>query len=431
MLNCRACGQSLAGTDGCESFENYRIIYCYLTSIEITDNGLQNNPKVCSCCVDKLLEFDRFRQICLEVHENLIHLKNEPTDFLKTELVTIKTEDFIIESLDNDDEYAVNSEADDDDEEDEEDEDDKPLASMVSNDQKAVDTDNNITPKLKKPRAKYGSQKNKKVKEPIPLYQCELCPKTFRVLWRYEGHKRTHAGLKPFACDLCEKSFNKWFNYKMHHKQYHTEDKIRLPCDHPGCELIFTTKLGLQRHQQRMHDPNFKPPEPTPFVCDICGKTFSSNGTLKKHKYIHTPNEMPFMCGQCDKKFTTKYKLKEHTMRHQGVKNHTCPFCGARKTTGHELKMHINQVHAKQRNYSCDHCSTSFGQLSNLNRHVKIVHLGLKPYACQICERAFGKNDHLKRHMKSHDIPKSGAPKGQKRFLHLLAEAAEIPTDTF
>lgn len=68
---------------------------------------------------------------------------------------------------------------------------------------------------------------------------------------------------------------------------------------------------------------------------------------------------MPYSCSICPKKYTTKHKLKEHTMRHDGkwkpfeivtkincriagVKNHICPFCGLRKTTPYELKVHIN-----------------------------------------------------------------------------------------
>ncbi|KXJ71643.1 hypothetical protein RP20_CCG020068 [Aedes albopictus] len=263
--------------------------------------------------------------------------------------------------------------------------------------------------KTRKKRAKYGSVKSEKPKSPLPIYSCDRCPKKFRVILRMEAHKRTHDGLKPFECDLCGKDFCKWNNLKTHHIQKHTDQKISIPCGFEGCDQTFATQQGKKRHYLRTHDPTYVIPEQTAFVCDTCGKTFTTNGALKKHKFIHTPNDMPFVCGLCGKKFPTSHKLKEHTWRHQGIKNHTCSYCGLRKTTMHELKTHINTVHSKTKTFPCDICASEFTNIGNLNRHVRIVHLGMKPYVCHVCDKAFGKGDHLKRHMKSHNLPPSSA----------------------
>lgn len=143
----------------------------------------------------------------------------------------------------------------------------------------------------------------------MQVYECDQCPKKFRVLMRLNAHKRTHEGLKPFVCELCGKDFAKWNNLKTHRIQKHSDNKIAMPC--MECGQTFATKQGLKRHRERNHDPNYVAPEPISFMCDTCGKTFTTNGTLKKHKYIHTPNEMPFVCQICDKKFPTKHKLHE------------------------------------------------------------------------------------------------------------------------
>lgn len=51
-------------------------------------------------------------------------------------------------------------------------------------------------------------------------------------------------------------------------------------------------------------------------------------------------------------------------MRHEGIKNHICSMCGIRKTTPHELKVHMN-YHTREKLWPCDQCQmvlTSVGE---------------------------------------------------------------------
>lgn len=404
MPICRVCGVNLSINTDCKALEDYLQIYSQLTAIRLDEEKDLHEFKVCNICVEKLNDFERFRKVCIQVHRQLLNVKLEQpeNDYDQETTHVVKRE-----PADNEDSQKSDSSglSDDDNAEDDDEDDIKPLMPLVEmNDNTEEDSEQ---AKPKKQRAKYGSLKNQAPKTRIPIYSCDQCPRKFRVMLRLNAHKRTHDGLKPFECEICGKDFAKWNNLKTHHIQKHTESKISIPCEFYGCGQTFATRQGLKRHWLRTHDPNYVVPETTGFVCDTCGKTFTTNGALKKHKFIHTPNEMPFVCIICGKKFPTSHKLKEHTMRHEGIKNHTCSYCGLRKTTMHELKTHINNIHAKGRTYPCDICATEFSNIGNLNRHVKIVHLGLKPYVCQVCERAFGKSDHLKRHMKSHNMSTS------------------------
>ncbi|XP_058465300.1 zinc finger protein 184-like [Malaya genurostris] len=423
---CRTCGQSLLDHDNYESLEKFVDMYYNLTTIQLREREDLNSLKVCTQCATKLQEFDCFRKVCLEIYWRFHDVKCEPPDNENA----FEELEFEAEDLDNTDKVEGIFEEDGDND----DEDDKPLVmlrrvviaeslSIPPNKSMKFEEAESISLKSKRKRAKLHSLKNIiEPREPTQIYRCDRCPRKFRVLLRLNAHKRTHDGLKPFECKLCGKDFAKWNNLKSHHIQKHTDNKIAIPCEHQGCGQTFATRQGLKRHRLRAHDPNYVMPDPKQFVCDSCGKTFSTNGALKKHQYVHTPNEMPFVCGLCGKKFPTSHKLKEHTMRHEGIKNHTCPFCGLRKTTMHELRSHIGNVHSRARSYPCDICSSVFTNIGNLNRHVKIVHLGLKPYSCSICNRSFGKSDHLRRHMKSHKYSSAGSCTVQSDAVEVLVE---------
>lgn len=84
-----------------------------------------------------------------------------------------------------------------------------------------------------------------------------------------------------------------------------------------------------------------------PYVCEICGKRFTTRGNVKAHSVTHTA-EKPFVCHVCGKNFSHKGNLKTHIVsRHMANKpQYECALCGRNFAQAETLNAHIALVHA-------------------------------------------------------------------------------------
>jgi uncharacterized Zn-finger protein len=62
------------------------------------------------------------------------------------------------------------------------------------------------------------------------------------------------------------------------------------------------------------------------FNCQLCSKSFTSEGRLRYHTGKHT-NKKPLSCTQCDKTFSGSSVLRVHLRTHTGEKPHSCSHC--------------------------------------------------------------------------------------------------------
>lgn len=58
-----------------------------------------------------------------------------------------------------------------------------------------------------------------------------------------------------------------------------------------------------------------------PYMCSVCGNTYSTKSYLKEHEVLHTGLK-PYACRFCNKSFAQTSALKIHEKIHTGEKNH-------------------------------------------------------------------------------------------------------------
>jgi uncharacterized Zn-finger protein len=186
------------------------------------------------------------------------------------------------------------------------------------------------------------------------LYQCEICPESFRSQLRLSTHKLMHddpshdqtAAQKANRCDVCFKGFVSRSALSSH-LVTHAEQR---PYKCSSCDLTFKVPSTLRAHVKVVHEKIL------PHKCDICGKGHSRRINLAKHRQVHfgttmTPSNnselevdsvIKHECSRCSKTFdSTNSKspeadLRKHMLRH--IRQY-CALC-------HQLFLNVSLLQA-------------------------------------------------------------------------------------
>ncbi|KFB45562.1 zinc finger protein 62-like protein [Anopheles sinensis] len=139
--------------------------------------------------------------------------------------------------------------------------------------------------------------------------------------------------------------------------------------------------------------------------------------------------EKPFSCDICGRRYQTNASLKTHKLTHQHGKKELCGFCGARFANRGQLKVH-ERVHTGEKPYKCDQCDKAFSYRESLITH-STIHTGVKPFCCSCCGAQFSCVGNLIKHRKlrpkSCGLPEYNptarvAPRPTKRTMPSLSD---------
>jgi uncharacterized Zn-finger protein len=80
-------------------------------------------------------------------------------------------------------------------------------------------------------------------------------------------------------------------------------------------------------------------------TCEDCGLEFKAPHKLFEHRALEHGQGQSFICDMCGKVFTSKALLMSHQKYHKGVKNKKCFKCPSVFTEDKGLRTHLRRVH--------------------------------------------------------------------------------------
>ncbi|KAK3716606.1 hypothetical protein RRG08_039401 [Elysia crispata] len=128
-------------------------------------------------------------------------------------------------------------------------------------------------------------------------------------------------------------------------------DQLWSKCeDTYGCNLCTyktTYRNRVRAHCRSVHmgiPRKYKGNEKGFFVCDKCGKEFTSNRGFRMHTLSKHLNQYPYHCQECSKGFMSVSSHRDHMNMHAGIALQ-CMGCETLFYTEYGLKRHLLRKH--------------------------------------------------------------------------------------
>ncbi|XP_026481471.1 gastrula zinc finger protein XlCGF57.1-like [Ctenocephalides felis] len=221
----------------------------------------------------------------------------------------------------------------------------------------------------------------------VPKWQCPKCQKVYRHRESLQKHLRLECGKDPqFFCSMCPYKSHQKINLQRHalrhikggfKKQGHRELHMSQRCIYQEPSIAsnvlyhFSSELSSKE-----------------WVCENCGKSYSTRGNLARHIKFECGKMPEFQCKLCNKQMHQKGNIIHHLKRSSfsqsryqvwipdppSTEKFPCPHCPKSYRYKGSLLNHMKFECGKEPAFQCHLCDKKMHQKGNLVQHVKSVH---------------------------------------------------------
>ncbi|XP_072901736.1 zinc finger protein 521 isoform X2 [Hemitrygon akajei] len=279
-------------------------------------------------------------------------------------------------------------------------------------------------------------------------HRCIFCGELFGTEVELQCHVTSHS--KKYNCKFCSKAFHAIILLEKHLREKHCVFEGRGPACaangaseplHKEDEEAAATAAELQtilanhREAQSSRDGSEEDLDgaETMYACDICGAAYTMESLLQNHQlrdHNIRPGESAMVrqkaelikgshkCDVCSRTFFSEGGLREHAQTHLGpVKHYMCPICGERFPSLLTLTEH-KVTHSKSLDTgTCRICKMPLQSEEQFLEHCQMhpdLRNSLTGFRCVVCMQTVTSTLELKIHGTFHMQKTGGGPGGQQ-----------------
>lgn len=233
-------------------------------------------------------------------------------------------------------------------------------------------------------------------------YECRQCGKVFSNYANLRRHTTiAHRSAKTYDCAECSKVFTRKELYDHHIQVEHKPSKTMYQC--PQCPKSFVFQANFTYHFRTAHLEKSQ----NGYACDICGKVFVEEASLKIHKGWH---------NRANSRLSTRFILGNQKLPNDTSKDlATTESSETSERPARARKSFPNpplqSTTKPSGDFECQVCNDKFNDVTDLRKHLWDVHCSKgkqeKSFSnddlqCELCTNVFPDKETLTSHMRWH-----------------------------